>query len=311
MNETEQRATILRHLHAMVWYDYVDRLVPCDVIDDIGLHGRKLIATPASGGTNLFQVPLEFAWGAFQVPHAMIREKYEPWGLGPGKAHHPPGSATLATLLRLTYGGNGLVSGRLDDDWRIDWDTMLGKPGVPPPTPAARMSSRLRRDVFLLPGHLFTVKRDQPAQTRHNLAFRTMSLARKMRVPSGQRLAQFAKDAGAQLNVLGPDVLAGGLGAAARAAFVHKTRSRAALSEQTPLWFYCLRECERQGGECYGPLGGRIVAETLHAAIEAADPGFFDRQSGWSAGQGHRLPARQAGKFDLYDLRRLAMSFNP
>jgi hypothetical protein len=37
----------------------------------------------------------------------------------------------------------------------------------------------------------------------------------------------------------------------------------------TPLWFYILREAELNGGKLTG-VGGRIVAETFHRAIEGS-----------------------------------------
>jgi hypothetical protein len=96
------------------------------------------------------------------------------------------------------------------------------------------------------------------------------------------------------------------LSPAAAEAFMRRGRHRVSIAERTPLWFYCLRESELAGGERFGPLGGRIVAETLHAAIEASETDFFDPATGWDAGVGPRLPARQTGRFDLYDLRAFA-----
>ena len=37
----------------------------------------------------------------------------------------------------------------------------------------------------------------------------------------------------------------------------------------TPLWFYCLREAELNGGKLTG-VGARIVVETIHRAMEAS-----------------------------------------
>ena len=39
--------------------------------------------------------------------------------------------------------------------------------------------------------------------------------------------------------------------------------------KDTPLWFYVLREAEFNGGRLAG-VGGRIVAETFHRAIEGS-----------------------------------------
>lgn len=301
-----QLRVMRRHLQAVVWHDYVRRLVPTPVLDDLRGHGRRLVATPFNGGVAAFHVPPEFAWGAFQVPHAMIRERYQPWGFGAGQVADPPGNATLATLLGQTYAGLGLVGGRLADDWRMNWDSFLGPPEGPAPTPAVRAGTRLRSDVFRLPGRFFTVVEGDVSDRPRNLALRTMEIAYAMGVPTGQDLAAFAANAGADVKALTPEELAAGLSLGAQRVFRQRRSRRRSLAERTPLWFYCLRECEMQGGECFGPLGGRIVAETLHAAIEASGTGFFDPATGWDAGAGPRLPSRRAGTFDLYDLRALA-----
>ena len=47
------------------------------------------------------------------------------------------------------------------------------------------------------------------------------------------------------------------------------TTQRAALLKDTPLWFYALREAEFNSGRLAG-VGGRIVAETFHRAIEGS-----------------------------------------
>jgi hypothetical protein len=46
--------------------------------------------------------------------------------------------------------------------------------------------------------------------------------------------------------------------------------------EESPLWFYVLREAELTGGERLGPVGSRIVAETMLGML-SADPFSFLR----------------------------------
>ena len=66
-----------------------------------------------------------------------------------------------------------------------------------------------------------------------------------------------------------------------------------ALLQNTPLWFYILREAELNGGKLKG-VGARIVAETFHRAMEGSESrscatrrssprsGRTTRRSGWS-----------------------------
>jgi hypothetical protein len=71
-----------------------------------------------------------------------------------------------------------------------------------------------------------------------------------------------------------------GAGGASLAAL--SAEQRTALVENTPLWFYVLREAELNGGRLTG-VGARIVAETIHRAMEGSrdsivrDPAFKPR----------------------------------
>jgi len=46
---------------------------------------------------------------------------------------------------------------------------------------------------------------------------------------------------------------------------------RAEINNNTPLWLYVLREAEVRSDGRLGPVGSRIVAESIHASIEAAE----------------------------------------
>ena len=71
------------------------------------------------------------------------------------------------------------------------------------------------------------------------------------------------------------------------------------LVTATPLWFYVLREAEVAGGRL-GPIGGRIVAETFHRAMEGSRISLL-RQPEWRPRQG-----THPGGFGMVDLLRAA-----
>ncbi|XVV06500.1 hypothetical protein ACQPW3_14365 [Actinosynnema sp. CA-248983] len=54
---------------------------------------------------------------------------------------------------------------------------------------------------------------------------------------------------------------------------------KAAVVANTPLWFYILREAEFGNG-LLGPVGGRIVAEVFHRAIEGSRTSIV-REPSW------------------------------
>jgi hypothetical protein len=80
---------------------------------------------------------------------------------------------------------------------------------------------------------------------------------------------------------------------------------QAALTADTPLWFYLLKEAEvRHNSERLGPVGGRIVAEVLLGLL-AGDPSSYLRlQPTWKPDGG--IPAAKVGDFTLADLLKFA-----
>ena len=59
------------------------------------------------------------------------------------------------------------------------------------------------------------------------------------------------------------------------------------FAEETPLWFYVLKEAEiRGGGERLGPLGSLLVADTL-VGLAACDPSSFWHEAGSDGGRWH------------------------
>jgi hypothetical protein len=68
---------------------------------------------------------------------------------------------------------------------------------------------------------------------------------------------------------------------------------------EAPLWFYVLREADvLHDGDRLGPVGGRIVGETLVGLIDADPESFRSVDPGWMP----TLPARRAGAFGLADI---------
>jgi len=68
----------------------------------------------------------------------------------------------------------------------------------------------------------------------------------------------------------------------------------AAFNENTPLWFYILKEAEvRCSGKKLGPVGGRIVAEVLVGLLDGDLSSFLNVEPTWQPKQGQfRRPSR-------------------
>jgi hypothetical protein len=70
-------------------------------------------------------------------------------------------------------------------------------------------------------------------------------------------------------------------------------------SGETPLWYYILREADaRCDGDRLGPVGGRIVGETLVAIVDSDPTSYRSVDPGWRP----TLPAAGAEGFGLADL---------
>jgi hypothetical protein len=100
-----------------------------------------------------------------------------------------------------------------------------------------------------------------------SLAFRNLARAHMVRLATGQQMATFLKGKGVNVTKLTASQIREGNGGATLEDLTQAQRS--AVVRDTPLWFYALREAELGQGKLRG-VGGRIVAETFHRAIEGS-----------------------------------------
>lgn len=109
-----------------------------------------------------------------------------------------------------------------------------------------------------------------------NLAFRNLTRAGMVRLCSGQQLAgQLAKHVA--LQPLDPGQILNGDGGASLDGLADDQKK--SFTQNTPLWFYILREAELNGGRLTG-VGGRVVAEVFHRAMEGSRASIV-RDLGW------------------------------
>ena len=150
-----------------------------------------------------------------------------------------------------------------------------------------------------------------PPSGDFNLAVRTLMQTSWCYLKSAQDALQILNDHLAKMKsplppieALKPDEICD----AARAGEARVFECYPQLRMHTPLWFYMLREAEKKaGGQHLGPFGGRIVMETIHAAIEASSISILD-DNGWKPTLGARA---HCGQFTFADLVAFAGSPNP
>jgi Animal haem peroxidase len=272
----ESRRLVMWHYQWVVIRDFLPRIAGEAVVNDI------LKPDPVSGlpvaDLRFFTfpgepfMPVEFSVAAYRFGHSMIRPNYDLNEIVTGvpifSRKENPGPLEHLGGFR-----------RLPQAWTIDW-TRFVKITSQRPQPSRRINIRLARPLMKLPGGV------NPG--RNPLSVLNLRRGKALQLPSGQSVAQHMGQ-----TPLGPDELE-----------LDRLRLRAAhravLQQDTPLWFYVLKEAEkREQGRRLGPVGGRIVAEVLVGLLSADPNSWLSVEPGWTP---RGIPAKTAGEFTLADL---------
>lgn len=331
------RTQVVKHYQWMLRTDMLPRLVDPTIIDDVFTNGRKFFEVPPQydpddpytyvrPGDKYIQpgdtptMPIEFSVAAYRLGHAMVRGEYQ-WNRI-FNANAPFGVATLLLLFQFSGTSGVLSPGNLDledpeagnfevlpTNWVADFRRLYdfaeaGRNDLTVPPGDFNITKRI--DTLLvdplrdLPSGSFG-GRDQvppPQGLEFNLAFRNLTRANMVSLASGQQTAEFLQID----DVLQPDQLLNGNGGAALDALSEQEKTT--LVTHTPLLFYVLREAELNGGRLTG-VGGRIVAEVFHRAMEGSRISIL-RDPTWRPTLGP-----DTNTFRMVDLLLFAFEGNP
>jgi hypothetical protein len=158
--------------------------------------------------------------------------------------------------------------------WHASWPFFFDFADGRPPQASRAIDTLMSASLHTLPGA------SNPDDG--NLALRNLRRGAALGLPSGQAVAQAVGEdplSDAQLTPCPPG--------------------------RAPLWFYILREAELSGGAHLGPVGGRIVGETLLGLLRADPQSYLQLQPTWTP----TLPTRTGDPraFDMVDMLTLAV----
>lgn len=241
-------------------------------------------------------MPLEFSVAAYRFGHSMIRAAYD-WNENFGAPGSRESSAPFEFLFLFT--GNGGLAGQstLPGNWPAQFERLTGaepRPaqpqadGSPDPVPARfarKIDTRIAPPLATLAneGEQDGVPNssDRIRRILKRLAVRNLLRGYRLGIPTGQAVAR-------ELGITPlsrEELLSFPDPSAQEASPVDDALVDGGFLEDTPLWFYVLREAEVvEQGERLGPVGSRIVTETIIGQLRA-DPTSFVNQ-GWDPSKG-------------------------
>ncbi|RVC80520.1 hypothetical protein EN745_12640 [Mesorhizobium sp. M4A.F.Ca.ET.022.05.2.1] len=300
----------LQHFQSAVLHDYLPRIVDRSSFRSVMQHGRCIVKAGASS-QNPDWLPIEFGAAVARFGHSMIRDAYRPW-------NRIEGLARLSEFMESSYANSGdkLSSSahRLLRNWVTNWFLLLDFSGTAydalaiEPIKASKINLSLSPALASLPSCLFDELCSNPAPGDvFALAEETMKTGHELGLATAQHAvfltnAALASKQQPPLAYLLPEQIPTDDPSVRQAFTEHPD-----LLTRTPLWYYILREAEHFCGGCHlGPLGSRIVMETVHAAIESSANSILS-QPAWRP----QLPSANLRHFSMPDLIAMAGHPNP
>jgi hypothetical protein len=213
------------------------------------LIGPPLVETLVRDGRRYYRpggqpfIPLEFADAAYRYGHSQIRHSYV-----------LNEESEAAPIFPDLIGFRPVPPNRT-----VDWTRLFDAPGRPPAARAKKIDGRLVGALIALP---VALTGECEVEEFHSLAVRDLERGQGVGLPSGEAVARRIGETPLTADEVGA--------------------TQAGWRGETPLWYYILREADvRCGGNCLGPVGGRIVGEVLVELLDLDPTSVLHAPAGW------------------------------
>ena len=307
------RELVEKHYQWLLVHEYLPAICNAEVVDDVFSSGRKFFEVDVPEG-DMPTMPLEFAVGAFRQGHSMVRDSYE-WNSVFRTGGFAPVAGTLFLLFQFS-GTSGTLdpAGQINDpdsgtierlptNWSIDWRRLFDFKPLKVSAPPGGVNMAHPIDTLLvdplgnLPLGSFGAHGAPMPAIHKNLAFRNLVRARMVELASGQQMAEMLDEK----PLTKAEIIKGKNGADLSGL---SKAEQDILADNTPLWFYMLREAEVHGKGRLARVGARIVAEVFHRAISGSGHSIV-RDPTWRPSLGTR-----GDTFEMIDLLHFAFGGN-
>jgi hypothetical protein len=312
------------HYQWLVIHDFLAKVVGEELINEILIpvkdpgtgtviqwNGNLRFYTPH----NRPFMPVEFSVAAYRFGHSMVRFNYALNHLTDAKDTPPPEGKGELSIFDTTTDRDLRGGKPFDPDHRVAWFRFFNFPEITDESLMEKLQPARTIDTQISAGlgHMAPSVGAAPTGPT-SLAARNLLRGKALGLPTGQDVACAMGIPDNQIisnsNPDFPFTIGTGYkddGSVPEISDAEKSRLTGLFGDQTPLWYYILKEAELiQKGQMLGPVGGRIVAEVFIGLLLHDPQSYLVAQPNFQPKAG-QFGAPKDGQFGIADLIRQAV----